>query len=117
MGYSFGKIIDNLTAYIQLKTEQVRLTIIRYISRILANVIALSLLAMIGCFFLFFLSFSMGAYLNEMLQSMFLGHLIVAGIYLLLIIIVLVLIKTKKIQNWLESLILKIAEQQDEQED
>lgn len=117
MASKIGEIIEKLTEYIQVKTEQVKLKIVGYISRILANVLALFFIILVGFFFLFFLSFSIGSLLNEVLESAFWGHLIIAGFYLFLIIIALILVKSGKIQSWLENLILKIAEQEDEQED
>lgn len=117
MSSSVGDIVEKITEYIQIKTELIKLKVIEYVSRILANVIALVFIGMIVFFFLFFISFALGAYLNVVTQSEFLGYLIVAGAYLLLIIIIFLLAKTGKIQGWFENLILKIAEQEDEQED
>lgn len=117
MTSKIGEIVERITEYIQIKTEQVKLKIVGYISRILANVLALFFIILIGFFFLFFLSFSIGSLLNEVFESAFLGHLLISAFYLLLIIIVLMLVKFGKIQGWLEFLILKIAEQEDEQED
>ncbi|MEP1094518.1 MAG: phage holin family protein [Cyclobacteriaceae bacterium] len=117
MTSSVGDIIEKITEYIQVKTELIKLKVIGIVSRVLANVISAALIGIIAFFFFFFLSFSIGSYLNGILQSEFLGHLIVAAFYLLLIIIILLLAKTGRIQSWLENLILNIVEQEDEQED
>jgi hypothetical protein len=117
MASSVGDIIEKITEYIQIKTELIKLKLVGYISRVLANVLAFVFIAIIAFFFIFFLSFSLGSYLNTYFESEYLGHLVVTGFYLLLIIIIFLLAKTGKIQSWLENLILKIAEQEDEQED
>lgn len=116
MASRIGDIVEKITEYIHIKTEQVKLKLIGYISKILANVLALCFTLLVGFFFLFFLSLGIGALLNEVLGSSFWGYLIIAGFYLLSIIIMLLLVKSGKIQHWLEHLILKIAEQQDEQD-
>ena len=117
MASSIGDIVEKITEYIQIKTELIKLKIVGYVSRILANVIAFAFISVIAFFFLFFLSFSLGSYLNYRLESEFMGHLIIAGFYLLGIIVIFLLAKTGRIQGWLENLILKVAEQEDEQED
>ena len=117
MASSIGDVVERISEYVQIKTEQAKLKAIRYISRMLANIITLLFVTIIGFFFFFFLSFSLGSLLNEALSSKFLGHLLIASFYLLLIIIIFLLMKSGKIQSWLENLILKIAEQEDEQED
>lgn len=117
MSSSVSEIVEKITEYVQVKTELLKLKVIGLVSRILARVIALLFIAGIAFFFVFFLSFGLGHYLNTILASDFWGHLIVAGFYLLLIIIIFVLMKTGKIQSWFENLILKISEQEDEQED
>ncbi len=115
MASSIGDIVEKITEYIQIKTELIKLKVIGHVSRVLSNVIAIALIGVIAFFFFFFLSFSLGSYLNSLLESEFLGHLIVAGFYLLLIIIIFLLVKTGKIQSWLENLILKIAEQEEDE--
>ncbi|MEQ9405341.1 MAG: hypothetical protein RIM99_17260 [Cyclobacteriaceae bacterium] len=117
MASSIGDIVERITEYIQIKTEQVKLKIIAHVSRILANVIALCFIVIVGFFFMFFLSFSVGSLLNEVFESEYLGHLTIAGFYLLLILIIFLLMKSGSIQNWFENIILNIAEKEDEQED
>lgn len=117
MASSVGDIVEKITEYIQIKTELIKLKVIGYVSKILANVLAIALIGVIAFFFFFFLSLGFGFYLNNLLSSEFLGHLIVAGFYLLLIIIIFLLVKSGKVQSWLENLILNIADQEDEQED
>lgn len=110
-------MVERILEYVQIKMEQIKLRIITHVSRILANVIALALIGMLALFFVFFASFSLGAYLNELFNSTFLGHLAIAGGYLLVIIIIFLMMKTGKMQSWFENIILNIAEKEDEQED
>ncbi len=117
MGSSIGNITERITEYVQIKTEQIKLTVITCVSRVLADVIFLFFVSVAGLFFIFFLSFSLGSYLNTLFESDFSGHLLVAAFYFVLITIMILLMKTRRIQGWLEDFILNIVEKKDEQED
>lgn len=116
MASSVNDIVEKLTEYVQIKTEQLKLKIIGVTSRILGNIITIFLVAAIGLLFIFFLSLSIGALLNEVFESMYLGYLTITGFYFLLILVILILSKSGKIQSIFENLILKISEQEDESE-
>ncbi len=117
MANSVSDIVEKITQYIQIKTEQLKLRVISHISRIMAHILVFMFLLVIGVFLVFFLSMSLATYLNEVLASQFLGYLIVAGCYLLLMIIIFLLMRSGKVQGWFEQLLLNIAESEDEQED
>ncbi|MEM7297247.1 MAG: hypothetical protein AAF391_03160 [Bacteroidota bacterium] len=116
MANAVGKLISDLTEYIEVKTEQIKLRVISRVAKMLSSVISLSLLAALGLFFIFFLSFALANVLNEAFNSSHIGYFIISGFYFLIIIIIFILMKSKKIQGWLESLILKAAEREDEQD-
>lgn len=117
MANAIGKVINNITEYIEIKTEQLKLRIVTKLAKMLSGVISLSFLMATGLFFMFFLSFAVGFLLNDVLESTYLGFFIIAGFYLLIIILILILVKTKKIQGWFEQIIIKAAEKGDEQDD
>ncbi len=105
-----NKLLDKLTEYIRLKGEKIKLDIIAQMSKLLAHVLAFMFLGIIAFFLFVFLSLAAGAYLNELLQSEYYGYLIVAGVYLILLIAIFLLLRTNKIQNWLESVFINISE-------
>lgn len=117
MANAIGKIITNITEYIEVKTEQVKLKVVARLAKLLSGALSLSFLAMVGLFFAFFLSFAIAFSINEALDSASVGFYIIAGFYFLIIIVTFILVKKGKVQNWLEKLILKISEQEDEQND
>ena len=116
MASSARKVIDNITEFIEIKTEQIKLKIISRVARMLSGVIAISMLGMFSLFFLLFLSFAFAEMINIGLESTYLGYLIIAGAYLLVIILVVVLVKTRKLQKWIEAAIVKLEEARYEQE-
>ena len=116
MASSARKVIDNIVEFIEVKTEQVKLRIIARVARMLSGVLALSVAALLSFFFLFFLSFAFAEMINAALESTYYGFLIIAGVYLLVIILVFALVKSRKLQKWIEKLIVKLEEAKYEQE-
>ena len=83
-------LIGNLTGYLDTRIDLVRLEIQQKVSSLLVSTIHGVTLAVLGIFFLIFLSVFAGLALNAALDSAFWGFGIVAGFYLVLLILVLV---------------------------
>jgi len=83
-------LIGNLTGYLDTRIDLVRLEIQQKISTALVGTIHGVTLAVLGMFFLIFLSVFAGLALNSALDSPFWGFGIVAGFYLALLVLVLV---------------------------
>jgi hypothetical protein len=83
-------LIGNLTGYLDTRIDLVRLEIQQKVSTIFVSTIHGVTLAVLGIFFLIFLSVFAGLALNDAMDSEFWGFGIVAGFYLLLLILVLV---------------------------
>jgi len=83
-------IIGNLTGYLDTRIDLIRLELQQKVSAALVGAIHGVTLAVLGLFFLIFLSVFAGLALNSALDSPFWGFGIVAGIYLVLLILVLV---------------------------
>ena len=116
MASSASKVINNIVEFIEIKTEQIKLRIIARIAKMLSGVIAFSMLALLTLFFLFFLTFSIAEMINASLDSQYWGYLIVSGVYFLVIIIIVLLVKSRKLQRWIEVAIVKLEEAKYEQE-
>jgi len=109
-------LINRITEYIKIKTEQIKLEIIGHSARLLSHVLVVGFLVILGLFFLFFISFGLSAYFNQLFNSTFLGYLTVAGLYLLVIVLISILARTGKIQNWIEATIVKAMDEMEEDE-
>lgn len=105
-----NKLVDRISEYIRLKGDKLKLDIIAQVSRLLAHFVAFLTIALVGLFLLIFLSFALSAYLNYVLDSPHLGYLIVAGVYLIGLIGILLLLRTNKLQIWLETLFINLSE-------
>ncbi len=105
-----NKLVDKLSEYIRLKGEKLKLEIIAQVAKLLAHFVAFLTIAIIGLFLLVFLSMALSAYLNMILDSPHLGYLIVAGFYLVMLLIIFFLLRSNKIQKWLEALFVNLSE-------
>ena len=94
MASSARKVIDSIIAFIEVKTEQIKLKIIAALAKLLSGVLSAAILAVLAFFFLFFLSFAFAEMINARLSSDYLGFLIIAGAYLIIIMIILALLKS-----------------------
>ncbi|WP_426058445.1 phage holin family protein [Hymenobacter sp. B1770] len=83
-------LIGNLTGYLDTRIDLVRLEIQEKVSTMLVGTIHGATLAILGLMFVIFLSIFAGLALNSALDSTFWGFGIVAGFYLLLLVLVLI---------------------------
>ena len=83
-------LIGNLTGYLDTRIDLVRLELQQKVSTALVGTIHGATLAMLGLMFVIFVSIFAGLALNSALDSTYWGFGIVAGVYLLLLILVLV---------------------------
>ena len=104
-----NRLIDKLTDYIKLKGEQLKLEILSHVARVLAYAITFIIIGLIAAFLGLFAALTLVVYLNYLLDSVFLGYIIVSGLLLVLLLIFVLLLKTEKIQRWLEAMIIKIG--------
>ncbi len=114
MANAIGDTISKLKEYIDVKTEQIKLVVLAKVSVVLSNLIAVSIILLFSFFLVFFLSFALANVLNDVFQSSHLGFFLIAGFYLLIIVIVAILTKKGVIQRWIEGLLLNNSNEDDE---
>ena len=83
-------LIGNLTGYLDTRIDLVRLEIQQRVSTILVGTIHGAALAMLGLLFIIFVSIFAGLALNSALNSTYWGFGVVAGFYLVLLVLVVV---------------------------
>lgn len=106
----FDKIIDRLNEYVKIKVENIKLEVTAQVAKVLSHVIVFLLITLVAFFFGFFLMIMLAEILNNVFDSNFLGYLSVTVILFVLLILLGIMLKTGKIQKWLETLILKLSE-------
>lgn len=117
MANTISDTIHKLKEYVDVKTEQIKLLVLARVSAVLSNAIAISIILLFTFFLVFFLTFGIANYLNDVLESSHLGYFAISGCYLLIIIIVMILAKRGIIQRWIESLVLNNSEKENETDD
>ncbi|GAA4024993.1 hypothetical protein GCM10022409_06210 [Hymenobacter glaciei] len=83
-------LIGNLTGYLDTRIDIVRLELQQKASSVMVSTIHGAALAMLGLLFIIFVSIFAGLALNSALDSAYWGFGIVAGIYLVLLVLVLI---------------------------
>ena len=73
-------LVDNLYKYVQTNIEIAKVEIQEKIEDTIKKVALIAILAIIGTLFLIFLLITLSSFLNEILESQYLGYLIVTGI-------------------------------------
>ena len=83
-------LIGNLTGYLDTRIDLVRLELQQKVSSVVVSAVHGVVLAMLGLLFIVFVSIFAGLALNSALDSSYWGFGIVAGVYLVLLVLVLV---------------------------
>ena len=83
-------LIGNLTGYLDTRIDLVKLELQQKASTVLVSTVHGAALAMLGLLFIIFVSIFAGLALNSALDSPYWGFGIMAGIYLVLLVLVLV---------------------------
>lgn len=106
---------ERLSSFIGLKIELFKLNAYERVARIIA-ILSHSLILMLLAFFaILFLFFTLAFFLGELLNSISLGFLIVAGIYILLFIIT--YYSKKSIQIGIMNIVIGAIQEKEEEED
>lgn len=106
------KLKEALSDYVKVKLELFKIDMTEQISHVLAQVIAYIVILLISTLVILFVSMGMAFLINQQLDSEYLGFLIVAGAYLLILLGVLYLLKSGKLKMFFEDKMLETIEQQ-----
>ncbi|MGL1887498.1 MAG: phage holin family protein [Reichenbachiella sp.] len=114
--FNINKLKETLSDYVKVKLELFKLEITEHVSNILAQVVAYVVILLIATLVLLFLSMGLGFLFNYLLGSEFWGFIIVAGFYLILLIIVLTFLNSGKLKAFIEEAILSTKQQETDEE-
>ena len=91
-------IIENLTGLIEARMELAKLEIKEEVAKAGARIVAAIIFSFLLVMIIIFFSLSLATFLNRVLESMYLGYVIITGFYLL----VLILLIAFKVHIWLQ---------------
>lgn len=81
-----AKLIEKLKRFIELKTDYLKFDAVEKLVRLLTAFVSVAFIILLGLVVLFFLSFAAAAWLEPMLGKAG-GYCVIAGFYLLLLIL------------------------------
>lgn len=90
-------VVNNPVTYLKIEIERVKGNVKHKVSDIVTKLVIFAALGLVSLLVLIFGSITLGLYLNAVLESSFLGFLIVTAFYILILIILLVIKDKEKI--------------------
>ena len=102
-----NSLINKIISLLQIKADQVKLELISKFSTFLSLLVYIFTLVILSLLMLIFLSLGIAVVFNEYLMSAYWGYFIASGFFLLMIILFLCIFRFRKIQNWLERVIIE----------
>lgn len=84
----FGKIIEKVEGYIETRIELIKLDAQVQLTEFVFSTVKILMLMMIAATVLFFINIALAMLINQMLESRYVGFLIMAGFYGIIFIIV-----------------------------
>lgn len=82
--FDFNKLTETVSAYIETRVELLKLDLREQSVKFLAKLLTWGIVISTALTAIFFLSLGLTAFLNEVLNSSFLGYVVVAGLYILI---------------------------------
>lgn len=110
--FNIQKLKQAISDYVRIKVELFKLDITEHVANILAQVIAYFIIISMLSLVLVFSTTGIAFLLNDLLDSVYLGFLITAGFYLLILIIVFILLKSGKLKAFFEKRLISEGNQE-----
>jgi len=103
----FDHIVDNLIGYLETKSELYKIELKQEVIKLLVKLVAAAIAMVLLILGLMFASLSLGHYLNQLFSSGYLGFALIAAGYLLILLLVILLRKTRFYDYFIEQLTTK----------
>jgi len=104
--FNIDRLIDHLVGFIETRLEILKLDFKEESVRVVAIILTIAVKVLFGTLFFIFISVALGLYLNQILESAYLGFVILAGFFFLLWMSVLIIRRT----SWYNDLIASITD-------
>jgi uncharacterized membrane protein YqjE len=105
-------LVDNISGYVDARVKLLKIEIKEDVARILSKGLVSGSMIVIALIFLFFISIGFAQFLNTYFENSFEGYLIVAGIYLVVLVVFLIFKKSidKKLERYFSDKIKQIKD-------
>lgn len=108
-------IVDHIIGLVEARLELFKLEAKEEASPIIARLLVIILLGYFLVFTWFFLALGMGFLLNDLMESEYLGVLIIAGFHLLIFILIFIFRDAGWIRNMIKSLLDSMTEEDEDE--
>lgn len=105
--FKVDSLFEHLTSFIESKVEIYKIEIKEEVAQSLSKMMIVLLFFFIGTFFFLFLNIALGYYLGALLESLFLGFLIISGFYLLVFLVLYLLRDQFKLEQFFEKKVIE----------
>lgn len=112
--FNSGVVVDTVQSLFQSKIESVKSDFYKKLSNVLASIILIIIISFVGLMMLLFLGFGLSFYLNLILESTYLGFLIVGGIFCIAAWIMSYTIRKGYLQKKLYETMLSVLEKRND---
>jgi hypothetical protein len=114
--FNVDRLIETVTDYIKVRIDLLKVDLIERISGLAALIITFLVIFMLGLFLMAFASLTLASFLNEVLQSNYLGYLIITTFYVILLSIVVFVLRSGKLQSFLETIVAESMQTSEDDE-
>lgn len=104
--FNIDRLIDHLVGFMETRFEILKLDFKEEFVRVIAKLLTIGVIVLLSTLFFIFFSVALGIFLNQLLDSAYLGFVILAGFFFLLWMSVLIIKQT----NWYQGLIALITD-------
>ncbi|MEM8895957.1 MAG: phage holin family protein [Bacteroidota bacterium] len=103
--FNVDRLLETVSEYVKVKVDLLKVDLIERISGLAALIITFVIVFMLALFLLAFASLTLGSFLNQVLDSQYLGYLIVTAFYVLLLTAVIIFLRSGRLQALLEKIV------------
>lgn len=116
--FNVDRLVESVSNYVKIRIDLLKIELIERISGLAALIITFLVIFMLGLFLMAFASLTLGSFLNEVLASTYLGFLIITIFYIILLVIVVFILRSGRLQGFLETIVAQSMQttEEDEQE-
>jgi hypothetical protein len=112
--FKSGAVVDTVQMLFQSKIENIKMDFYKKLSDVLASIVLLIIISFVGLMMLLFLGFGLSFYLNLLLDSSYLGFLIVGGLFFIATWVMTFTIRTGYMQKKLYETMLRILQKRND---
>lgn len=114
--FNVDRLVETVSNYVKVRIDLLKVDLIERISGLAALIITFLIIFMLGLFLMAFASLTLGSFLNEVMDSNYLGFLIITFFYIILLVIVIFILRSGKLQGFLETIVAESMQTSEENE-